>query len=345
MALEAGEFETEAGVLDPKMPLPAVTLPRPAGTRRPVPAGWGAATAPDPWGQEPEEDEKTATGGADPWGQDPEDEETAAGDVDPPEEDDHAGRKGGDAAVERVQDEYAAALDSFLSAEEGSSDYEATLSAVLAREKELLAVIAAEQDEQELTEDERRRVQVCLKERELDPGAADGNFGPRTRTAIRAWQASRDHEETGYLNQSSARTLLEECEVALAEATPETTKAPVVRTFEPKCRALFDGQPSEAIDVLLDKNEMCYLEFDNRPGCHLGVVNDTYSLDHRYAIAGMAISLFSTHIDFWFSGMQTVRGVHINVNWSGGCSEGVPDGQGTISWSQARFRQNGQVNS
>ena len=39
----------------------------------------------------------------------------------------------------------AAALDRFLSAEEGSSDYETNLSALLEREKELLAGVAGQE--------------------------------------------------------------------------------------------------------------------------------------------------------------------------------------------------------
>ena len=323
MALEAGDYEIEAGVLDQKKPLPAVTLSGPAGTKRPVPARSSAVRSPDPWGQEPEEDEETATLDADPWG-----------------EDDQKGREGGDKAIDGLQGEYAAALDRFLSAEEGSSDYEAALGALLEREKELLAG-AAGQEEQELSREERRQVQVCLKEREFDPGAVDGIFGPGTRTAIRAWQVAQGREESGYLNKPSSRKLLEGCEVALAEAgtaeelssvesqaVTETTKASVERTFEPKCAALFDGQPKTAKDELLDKNEMCYLEFVDKPGCYFGVNNDAYGPERYPAFDTFGtFGLFSTHIDFWFNLMQIAR-----LNWSGGCSGGVPDGQGTVSF-------------
>lgn len=231
MALETGEYEIEAGVLDPKRPLPSVTLSGPSGTKRPASASSGASSAPDPWGQDPEEDEETATGKPDPWGQDPKDEEPVARDVDPPGEDGQAGREGGDETIDRLQGEYAAALDRYLSAEEGSSDYESTLNALLEREKELLAGVAGQEEEQELTPDERRRVQACLAEREFDPGTPDGIFGPRTRNAIRAWQASQGWEESGRLNQSSARKLLEECEVAVAEA--ETAEEDALSKWPP----------------------------------------------------------------------------------------------------------------
>ena len=38
----------------------------------------------------------------------------------------------------------------------------------------------------------RRLIQQGLRNEGFDPGAPDGLFGPRTRAAIRAWQAARD---------------------------------------------------------------------------------------------------------------------------------------------------------
>ena len=316
MALETGRYEIEAGVLDPKRPLPAVTFSGPSGTSRPAPSGSSAASTPDPWGQAPEEDEETAAGGADPWGQDPKEEETTAGEVDPPGEESRAGHEGGDVATKRLQGEYAAALDRFLSAEKGGSDYEAALSALLEREKELLAKVVGP-EEQELTPHERRRVQACLAEREFDPGAADGIFGPRTRTAIRAWQATQGREQSGRLDQSSARTLLEECEVALAEAG--TAAESVERKFEPKCADIFEGQSDEAIDELLDEIEVCYMEFIDKPGCHLAL--------NKKSVEGLSTKPTVTHIDNWNHGSYGMD----KLRWSGACSEGLPNGQGTLS--------------
>ena len=337
MALETGKYELEAGVLDPKRPLPAVALSGPSGTRRPAPSGSSAASAPDPWGQDPEEDEKTATAGADPWGQDPEDEEPVAEAVDPPGEDGQPGREGGDVATERLQGEYAAALDRFLAAEEGSSDYEATLSALLEREKDLLAGVAGQEEEQELTPDERRRVQACLAEREFDPGAADGVFGPRTRTAVRAWQASQGREESGHLDRSSARTLLEECEVAVAEAETETTTASVERTFEPKCADIFNGKPNRARDKLMEEIEICHMEFSNRPGCHLALTKGGI---YNIGTVAYFMDVFSTNIKYWIDSdghWNDRKGEIYETHWSGECSDGVPDGEGTL----AVFSENG----
>ena len=248
MALESGEYETEAGVLDPKRPLPAVTLSGPAGTKRPVPAGSGAASAPDPWGQDPEEDEETATGKPDPWGQAPEEEETAAGGPAPPGEDDQAGREGGDVATDRLQGEYAAALNRFLGAEEGSSDYEATLSALLEREQELLAGVAG-QEERELTPDERQRGRATLAAQGTNPGTADGVFGPRTQAALRAGQRSKEYAATGALTDSRAQEPLgvQPRMAREPEPEPEAGQAPPVGGGEHYAAADDDVQSDDEI--------------------------------------------------------------------------------------------------
>ena len=49
----------------------------------------------------------------------------------------------------------------------------------------------------------------------FDTGGADGQFGPRTRAALRAWQAVSDAKATGYLDESAATTLLAAGEEAL----------------------------------------------------------------------------------------------------------------------------------
>ena len=53
----------------------------------------------------------------------------------------------------------------------------------------------------------RRLIQQGLRNEGFDPGAPDGLFGPRTRAAIRAWQAARRHAETGYLDGDQAELL------------------------------------------------------------------------------------------------------------------------------------------
>ena len=43
----------------------------------------------------------------------------------------------------------------------------------------------------------RRLIQQRLRNEGFDAGEPDGLFGPRTRAAIRAWQAAREQAETG----------------------------------------------------------------------------------------------------------------------------------------------------
>ena len=54
----------------------------------------------------------------------------------------------------------------------------------------------------------RRLIQEGLANEGFDPGAPDGLFGPRTRAAIRAWQAARDEPQTGYLDGDQVAALL-----------------------------------------------------------------------------------------------------------------------------------------
>ena len=52
-----------------------------------------------------------------------------------------------------------------------------------------------------------RGIQEGLQAADFDPGGADGLFGPRTRSAIRSWQASRGARATGYLDSGSVAAL------------------------------------------------------------------------------------------------------------------------------------------
>ena len=316
MALAAGEYETEAGVLDKRRPLPAVTVSGPSVARSPGPASAvaGVAQPPDPWGPDPKKPEpQAAAGGTDPWGQD--------------EEEEGEGPK-------QSQSGYAAALDRFLAADEGGGDYEAALSAVLERERELLAEVegdatAEQEDALSLTRDQRRRIQACLKAQEFDPGVVDGIFGPRTRTAIQAWQAANGRAESGYLTREGSRSLLAPdgpCEVVVAEA--ETTETEMERAKEepeavvahidpiPKCSDVDWGKAEELYkkwrqDTPWGINMIfpCWVEIENRPGCFITPMNWPQSTVQFFPPARSQAS----------------------VHWSGECRDGVPDGEGIFS--------------
>ena len=60
----------------------------------------------------------------------------------------------------------------------------------------------------ELDREARRRVQTALTAQGYDPGQPDGEFGPRTRAAIQAWQQANGHAATGELTAEQVERLL-----------------------------------------------------------------------------------------------------------------------------------------
>ncbi|MEM7439418.1 MAG: peptidoglycan-binding domain-containing protein [Pseudomonadota bacterium] len=52
----------------------------------------------------------------------------------------------------------------------------------------------------QLSKSDRRELQIRLKLAGFDPGNPDGSLGPRTRTAIEAWQIQNQFSATGYLS-------------------------------------------------------------------------------------------------------------------------------------------------
>ena len=73
--------------------------------------------------------------------------------------------------------------------------------------------------------EERRQVQMGLAAAGQDPGPLDGHFGGKTRRALRAWQASKEVEATGYLTKEQGEVLAalgrEEAQRRRAEAERE----------------------------------------------------------------------------------------------------------------------------
>ena len=73
----------------------------------------------------------------------------------------------------------------------------------------------------------RRQIQQGLQAAAFDPGIADGLFGPRTRAAIRNWQAARGIRATGYLDGPAVEALQSAGAPASAAQALLTAGAPV----------------------------------------------------------------------------------------------------------------------
>ena len=83
-----------------------------------------------------------------------------------------------------------------------------------------------------LEREERALVQRGLTALGFNAGAPDGIFGPKTRRAIRGWQASKGFPETRHLNAEQAQALISlglEAEFAFAEAERKRKAEDAVR--------------------------------------------------------------------------------------------------------------------
>ena len=106
----------------------------------------------------------------------------------------------------------------------------------------------------ELDRPSRRLIQQGLRNEGFDPGTPDGLFGPRTRGAIRAWQAARGQAATGYLDGAQAELL----RVAAAGDVPvlpppaaTVAAAPVAAegVAEPTAESPVPSDPGDAPEV------------------------------------------------------------------------------------------------
>ncbi|NNU80915.1 peptidoglycan-binding protein [Halovulum dunhuangense] len=68
-----------------------------------------------------------------------------------------------------------------------------------------------------LSREERRQIQIRLRLAGHDAGSADGVFGPRTRSAIAAWQTEQGLLATGQLTTAQVGQLLNQTSDAYAE--------------------------------------------------------------------------------------------------------------------------------
>ena len=174
----------------------------------------------------------------------------------------------------------------------------------------------------------QRLVQRGLAAVGYDPGPADGLFGAkpgtRTRTAIRAWQAAKGMEETGYLTREQADTLLalgretvaeqREQEEARRQARAEAERkrqeeearrqaqeAERRRAVEAEQQARAEAERQRQTCAGRAEGAECWIELAGRPGCHVFMVN--------------------------FEPGDS-------ATWTGECADGLAHGMGTLTFAQ-----------
>jgi len=98
---------------------------------------------------------------------------------------------------------------------------------------------------QVLDQDLVRDAQRQLKALGFNPGAVDGNYGPQTEAALRAYQQAYRLPETGRLDDVTLRSLLPE-RVQPAPAPVDLSNREVIRRAQTQLRALgFDPGPTD----------------------------------------------------------------------------------------------------
>ena len=130
----------------------------------------------------------------------------------------------------------------------------------------------------------RRLIQEGLANEGFDPGAPDGLFGPRTRAAIRAWQAARDEPQTGYLDGDQVAALLAAAVPHPVADIPEPTEASDAG-LQPPAPASRPGElpPEILIDRRLVRVDRLLARDDHR-AAH-DVMNEIVALQREHALA------------------------------------------------------------
>ena len=117
-----------------------------------------------------------------------------------------------------------------------------------------------------LSADEIRLIQMGLKSEGLDPGGADGKLGPKTRTALLAWQESQGLPQTGRLDKEQATALRSKGESA----------SPAFRIVGGEAAAA--GEWPWQVFVKIKRNEASY-------GCGGSVVAPRWVLTAAHCVA------------------------------------------------------------
>ena len=163
----------------------------------------------------------------------------------------------------------------------------------------------------------RRQIQLGLRTTGFDPGGADGLFGPRTRAAIRRWQAAGNVPPTGYLTAMQLRTLRDggsspgsppvagSHQVAPESPAVAEVSEPEVPEPDPEPASLVFRPDQTCGDLPAQGNWFgapCWMELSQQPGCYA-----------------------------WNATKYRQRSA--SVTWTGQCVAGTAQGTGTLTWA------------
>ena len=119
-----------------------------------------------------------------------------------------------EAEAQRLADEAAA-----------SERAQAAVVAATAAEDEARANVEPNETALKMTNHDRQKLQVALQSLGFDVGGIDGDFGPRSRQNIAAWQTKNGHVATGFVTAAQRATLLADGAAAIARWEDQQRRA------------------------------------------------------------------------------------------------------------------------
>ena len=179
---------------------------------------------------------------------------------------------------------------------------------------------------------QRKQIQIGLWAVGFNPGKPDGEFGPRTRAAIRKWQTSRGKPATGYLDMGSANALL--------AAAPDLS-GPVWLTAQNKPCKVWNQFP-EAGETLIWSGDCVEGKASGRGrqvwrGSYGENVYEGEHRDGKRHGRGTRIWGAGTRYEGdWREGKRTGRGTMTwanGVRYEGDWRDGKRTGRGTMTWA------------
>lgn len=180
------------------------------------------------------------------------------------------------------------------------------------------------------------QIQAALAEAGFDPGPVDGKLGPKTRSAIRAWQRANGYVADGFLSAEQFRAML-------TKATPAATLEP----FGPNW-IIAENQPCQLYNPEPEPGETVTWSGGCVDGKTSGVgwlvwrygkgelVYDGVMRAGKYDGYGSASSPSGSHYEGeWRNGERHGRGRYTSPNgehYEGAFREGTRTGRGTYTW-------------